>query len=198
MIDAVLFDLDGTLITYRCSYADFMRRIAASWQITHESDPFFAAYSQAIVAEGPVTFKSAIEKALLASGQVHQGNIEEKCRVAVAEYAGGTELLPWALELFANYSSLPKAIVSNGPFDMQLAAVQKYGIEKLVDEVIISGDPEVGIRKPNPLIFHLACARLGIEPSRTLMIGDNEAADVQGARAAGLQAVLVAELINNN
>jgi len=195
VIDAVLFDLDGTLVAYQQSYSDFMRRIAASWQILDEGDPFFAAYSQAILTDGPVTFRSAIEKALLASGRSLHGDADEKCKRAVADYVSGIELLPWATDLLERYAHLPKAIVSNGPFDMQLATLQKFDLHRLVDEVIISGDPEVGIRKPNPAIFHLACERLRVEPSRVLMIGDNETADIKGAGDAGLQAVVVTDLV---
>lgn len=194
MFDAVLFDLDGTLITYRNSYADFMRRIAASWNILDEQDPFFVAYSQSIVADGPVTFTSAIGAALFASGKILEDTPAEVCRDAVAEYARGTELLPWTLNLLERYAKFPKAIVSNGPYDMQFAAIRRHDLHSSVDHILISGDPEIGLRKPNSAIFHLACSKLGANPSRVLMIGDNELADIQGARDAGLQAVLVSEL----
>lgn len=198
MVDAVLFDLDGTLITYGRNYAAFMQSIAKLWQITDHEDPFFAAYSQAILEEGPVTFASAIEKALQASGRTLQSCADEFCRKAVADYADGTDLLPWALDLLGQFDRLPKAIVTNGPFDMQLAAILKSKLEQRVDEIVVSGDPNVGVRKPNPAIFNLACKRLNVDPARVLMIGDNETVDILGAREAGLQAILVTDLIDGN
>ena len=196
MIEAVLFDLDGTLTSFSASYADFMRKMAARWGITDATDPFFMEYSSAILASGTVTFQSSIEHALKATGRSVPKDVSTECQESVAKYTEGIQLLPHALSLINRYSSLPTAIVSNGPFDMQLSALKKFGLHNLVNEVIISGDPEVGVRKPNSEIFRIACSRLGVDPSQTLMIGDNEVADVQGAKDAGLQAVLIGELVS--
>ncbi len=48
---------------------------------------------------------------------------------------------------------------------------------------------EVGVAKPDPAIFHHACARLGIEPGNVLHVGDDPLADVLGARDAGMRTV---------
>ena len=49
----------------------------------------------------------------------------------------------------------------------------------------------VGFEKPDPRIFAAALARAQSDPARTLHVGDVYAADVLGARAAGLPAVLL-------
>jgi FMN phosphatase YigB (HAD superfamily) len=49
----------------------------------------------------------------------------------------------------------------------------------------------VGVEKPDARIFELALARCGARPERTLHIGDIYHADVTGARAAGLHALLL-------
>ncbi len=49
----------------------------------------------------------------------------------------------------------------------------------------------VGFEKPDPRIFHAALERSGADPARTLHIGDLYHADVQGARGAGIEAVLL-------
>jgi HAD superfamily hydrolase (TIGR01458 family) len=46
--------------------------------------------------------------------------------------------------------------------------------------------------KPAATFFRAALARLGLDPEQAVMIGDDVEADVIGARAAGLGAVLVA------
>ena len=48
---------------------------------------------------------------------------------------------------------------------------------------------EIGIRKPDPRIFHLAAERLGIQPYEIVHVGDNLKADVWGAMNAGLKAI---------
>lgn len=48
-----------------------------------------------------------------------------------------------------------------------------------------------GTMKPDPEIFHLALRRLGVAAEDAWHIGDNYWADILGARAAGMTAVLV-------
>jgi putative hydrolase of the HAD superfamily len=45
-----------------------------------------------------------------------------------------------------------------------------------------------GVAKPDPSIFHAACAAARAAPHQVLHLGDDPAADVDGALAAGLQA----------
>ena len=48
-----------------------------------------------------------------------------------------------------------------------------------------------GVRKPDPEIFRRALARIGVPASRAMYVGDLPSVDVDGARAAGMRAVLV-------
>lgn len=48
---------------------------------------------------------------------------------------------------------------------------------------------EIGIRKPDRRIFHLAARRLGVQPSEIVHVGDNLKTDVWGAKTAGLKAI---------
>jgi HAD superfamily hydrolase (TIGR01549 family) len=73
-------------------------------------------------------------------------------------------------------SSLPEVLAS-------------LGLDSWVDFVVASG--AVGLAKPGPELFLLACDRAGVDPDAAVMIGDNLQADVLGARSAGLQAVLL-------
>ena len=50
---------------------------------------------------------------------------------------------------------------------------------------------DIGIEKPDPRIFHGACARLGLLPARCAYVGDVHGIDAVGARAAGLVPVLL-------
>jgi putative hydrolase of the HAD superfamily len=60
-------------------------------------------------------------------------------------------------------------------------------IESLFDAVVISGD--VGLHKPQPEIFRLACERLGIEPADAVFVDDLRE-NCAGAEAVGMIAVL--------
>jgi epoxide hydrolase-like predicted phosphatase len=59
-------------------------------------------------------------------------------------------------------------------------------LDELFDDVVDSS--EVGLRKPSPEIFHLACERLEVTAERAVFLDDFEG-NVAGARAAGLHAI---------
>ena len=73
------------------------------------------------------------------------------------------------------------AVVSN--WDCSLRdALEGVGIE--IDVVVDSAS--AGSSKPDPGIFRRAVAALGVSPGRVLHVGDTEATDGAGARAAGI------------
>jgi len=49
----------------------------------------------------------------------------------------------------------------------------------------------VGMRKPDPRIYRLACEELGVEPDETMFVGDGANDELAGAERVGMQAVLV-------
>jgi len=79
------------------------------------------------------------------------------------------------------------AIVTNGRSDMQLAVVDALGLGDLVDSVVVS--ERVGLRKPDPRIFHHALAEIGVEAQSSVFVGDDLRSDVEGALSAGLNHV---------
>jgi putative hydrolase of the HAD superfamily len=64
------------------------------------------------------------------------------------------------------------------------------GLGPLLDAVVSSA--EVGAAKPAPAVFEAAIAAAGVGPGEALHVGDSIANDVEGARAAGIEAVLLA------
>lgn len=62
------------------------------------------------------------------------------------------------------------AVVSN--FDTRLRPLlQSLGILHLFDAIVISA--EMGMEKPNPVIFEAACQQLDVCPEATVHIGDD-------------------------
>lgn len=80
-------------------------------------------------------------------------------------------------------------VVSN--WDVSLHdALARAGLAGLVDGAVASA--ELGVAKPDPAIFRHALALAGAPASAAVHVGDSLAADVAGARAAGLrEAILV-------
>ena len=78
-------------------------------------------------------------------------------------------------------------IVSNNVLEEQQGKLRHCGLDRLIDALVVS--EEEGISKPDPRIFLRALARVGGGLEEAIMFGDSWAADIAGARAAGLRAV---------
>jgi putative hydrolase of the HAD superfamily len=87
------------------------------------------------------------------------------------------------------------AVVSNadGTVEQQLRdeGIGQVGPGPGVPFAAVLDSRVVGLAKPDPAIFRLALDAMGVAPEHTLHIGDTPAADVEGARAAGIHPVLV-------
>lgn len=66
------------------------------------------------------------------------------------------------------------------------ACLDRVGLSRLFRAQITARG--FGAAKPDPGIFHAACALAGANPAHTLHVGDHPEHDVLGARGAGLQA----------
>ena len=77
-------------------------------------------------------------------------------------------------------------VISNSSFAASTLEreLQRQGIRGYFEFVISSAD--YGIRKPDPIIFEVALARLGLGPASAWFAGDNVGYDVVGARNAGI------------
>jgi epoxide hydrolase-like predicted phosphatase len=84
----------------------------------------------------------------------------------------------------ARAASLPTGLISNS---WGRAIYDDDLIDSIFDTVVISGD--VGLHKPEPEIYLLACERLGIEPGDAVFVDDLRE-NCTGAEAVGMVAVL--------
>jgi len=85
-------------------------------------------------------------------------------------------------------AGLRLVVVSNADGTVE-RGLTRAGLRGLLDVVIDSH--VVGFEKPDPRIFAHALAGSGASPDNTLHVGDLYAADVVGARAAGVHALLL-------
>jgi putative hydrolase of the HAD superfamily len=81
-------------------------------------------------------------------------------------------------------------VVVASNWDCSLPSVlERIGLAPLLDAVVSSA--VVGAAKPDPRLFEAGLAAAGCSAAEALYAGDSVETDVEGARAAGLQAVLV-------
>lgn len=81
------------------------------------------------------------------------------------------------------------AVISNGGHATRLKILEGLGFTDYFDEIFSS--ESVGIAKPKAEIFLHSCERIGVQPKQSLYIGDHPINDYQGAKQAGLNALLL-------
>jgi HAD superfamily hydrolase (TIGR01509 family) len=87
-------------------------------------------------------------------------------------------------------AGLRLAVISNA--DGRVAEyLDNAGLADCFELIVDSGIE--GIEKPDPRIFRIACARMGLAPDEVVYVGDTFEVDVMGARAAGIRAILLAD-----
>lgn len=149
-------------------------------------------------AQSPQQWWSALRPLLLAAftgvGASPAEAERAVSRVPAAYYRPGAwtvvEGAAQALRMTAGAGCRNLVLSNHGP---ELPAlVDALGLGEHVDATITSA--LVGAEKPHPAIFDHALRLAGLEPGdEAWMVGDNPRADVQGATASGLRAVLVAD-----
>jgi len=95
--------------------------------------------------------------------------------------------LPHAQEVVEQLSRTSSlGIVTNGIGMVQRGRLAKSGIAGYFQALIIS--EELGVAKPDPRFFQAAVQALSLPANELLCVGDNPGSDIEGARAAGIDA----------
>ena len=81
-------------------------------------------------------------------------------------------------------AGLKTAILSNGSPRMLASAVKSARLDELLDQVL--SVEEVGVYKPHPSVYRLACDRLAVWPAELVFVTAN-GWDAWGAKAGGLR-----------
>jgi putative hydrolase of the HAD superfamily len=83
-------------------------------------------------------------------------------------------------------AGLTTAVLTNGSRQQQNRKLEKVGLTGIGP---VYTPDDLGVAKPDPAAFRLACDRWGLAPAEVVSVGDNHEFDVLGARAAGLHAI---------
>lgn len=75
-------------------------------------------------------------------------------------------------------------LITNGFQEVQHTKLSGSGLEPYFETLTVS--EEVGVKKPNPEIFFYALRKAHATAEESLVIGDEMAVDIDGARAAGI------------
>jgi putative hydrolase of the HAD superfamily len=196
-VRAILLDAMGTLVELEDPAPHLVDELGARG--VHVALPDARRAVRAEIALYRAEHDSAVDARSLAA-------LRRRCAAVIAGELGGVpadlalDALLGAIR-FRPYPEVPDvlaalrargdrlAVVSN--WDVSLHDVlERTGLRGLVDAVVVSAT--AGAAKPEAAIFAQALTALGARPEEALHAGDDLEADVRGARAAGIAAVLVA------
>jgi HAD superfamily hydrolase (TIGR01509 family) len=208
-IQAILFDLDGTLrhsepspdhtfFDYACQLGleDVAERRHAAYRWTHvywAMSPEVQADLKTFAGENKnfwrnyarlqlIAYGCSAEEATTLAPDVFQ-MMQEKYRPRNLVNTGVMETLSLLQE-----RGFRLGMVSNRdvPCDDEL---DELGLSPFFELTLVGG--EVNSYKPDPRIFYHAIERMKLKPSQALYVGDNYFADALGAQEAGLPVVLI-------
>jgi putative hydrolase of the HAD superfamily len=196
---AVLFDAGNTLVYL--DYARLAEGIGAALGIPLTAERLSVhatTAARAMEAAGGNDRQRAATylETLFVLGGVPVGRLDE-VRTCLARMHGERHLWCSVTERSAaslarlRASGLRLGVVSNSDGRVE-QALEAAGLRHLFDVVVDS--TLVGVEKPDPRIFQAALDRLGVRPEEAIYVGDLYEIDVLGARAAGVEPVLLIEL----
>lgn len=197
---AILFDLGGTLLTEvrfdreagrvrvleiahnpkGATLADYATVVSESRELWAQRDACFlelpvAAFDQLVSDRLGLTFDMPMREVELEFW---------KAAVRMEPEPGIVDVLD-----HLRAKGLPMGVVSNSAFSGNTLSweLRRHGLDVSFKFLMSSAD--YGVRKPHPMIFLAAAARLGLEPEDIWFIGDTFEADVVGAAGAGMRAI---------
>lgn len=182
-VQAVLFDLDGTLIHSAPDIAEAANRMLDGLGLPRWSE---AAVSRLIGRGAPSLVERVLDGAgaglapaarlaALAQFQQHYDSISGQGASLYPGVAGALEQL--------RAMDLRLGVVTNKYHHSAQRLLQQFGLSPLF-ELVVGGDT-LAQRKPHPAPVRHACACLDLAPGQVLYVGDS-AHDVEAANGAGV------------
>lgn len=200
----IFFDLDHTLWDYECNSRETLADLHNSFGLGDRGIPFddffnyfteinsglWSQYDQGLISHKVIRLQR-FRKVLSRFGIDGDDGDELNDRLShgfLYECPKKTALLPHAREILEylapNYAL---TLVTNGFEEIQVIKLQSGNITHYFNHVITS--QKAGHKKPAREIFDYALYVNGLERHEVIMIGDNLATDIRGARNASIDTV---------
>lgn len=191
---AIIFDLFGTLVdSYSVQgYNSLLADMASALELPTED--FSRLWRDTTYERGIGIFKTTKESIRYICNKLKVSVIDEnirKCeqirlkttRKALSPKTGAIDILKrlrglgYKIGLITNCSAEVLSMWKNTEFT------------HLFDATIFSAS--VGLKKPDPQIYNLACEQLGVNPNDCLYFGDGDSNELSGASQLGMDAVMI-------
>lgn len=190
-MDAVLFDLDGTLVEYERSGREVLSAAFDRVDIApfFEVEDYYDRYEAFFEQSRSITHLRERIFADIAETRGHPAELGvEVAQAYEAERDHGrVSLLDGAWEVLDALADRPTAMVTNGDPEMQRPKLESTGLDSYFETVVYAGYDAPA--KPDPEPFHMALQAIGGSADQAAYVGNDPRDDVGGAAAAGLESV---------
>ena len=192
-VDAVLFDLDETLVQYERPASTILEQAFSSAGVDpfFHVDDFYARYDDFFPRSDSVDH---LRELIFADIATEVGHDPETGRRVAREYAAErdhsrVDLLPGATRLLDTLGDRPLGLVTNGDPSMQRPKLAATGLDDRFDAVVYAGHDTAS--KPDREPFERALADLRTEAAAAAFVGNDPIADVHGSQSAGMRSVWI-------
>jgi putative hydrolase of the HAD superfamily len=202
-IDTVLFDLDDTLHDDTHAFTSAAEEVAHEIAAEHNVDALALKAAYIAEAEGfwhrlssdqlktrLYNIRQSMWQAALERVGIGDTLVAERSADRYNQYRKKYfTVFPGAVDVLATLRGrgMKLGILTNGFSETHREKIAMLQIGEYFDAIFIAD--EVGMLKPDPLLFAHACRTLGSAPARSAMVGDRYERDVRGALDAGLYAI---------
>lgn len=195
----IFFDLDHTLWDFETNATETLGEIYSHFELKNKGivsvSGFINMYKSINEKMWDDYEKGRISKEYLRTKRYHKTllsfgiddkKLSEKIgEFYIAESPKKTNLFPGAVETLGYLGKKYKMhIITNGFVEVQYLKLRNSGLRNYFEKIIIS--EEVGSNKPEKRIFRHALASAGAKNGESIMVGDNLATDILGAKNSGL------------
>lgn len=183
-IFAVIFDMDGVLVDSGPAHKKSWQLLGRERGRPITDREFAASFGRTNADIIRTLFGEVAESEMKAIADRKEHLYREIVRGRVPIMPGATQLV---VALAAE--GFEVAIGSSGPPENIALVVDAMGIEMLLSAYVTGLDVQRG--KPDPQVFLLAAARVGISPDRCVVVEDAPAG-IEAAKRAGMKAIALA------
>ncbi|WBO88774.1 HAD family hydrolase [Bacillus tropicus] len=190
MIQAVLFDLDGTLLDRRQSLEQFIHdqynRFASHLMNIEKSQ--YCSRFLALDNNG-YTWKDKVYDILLSEYNITTLTQEQLLHDYITNFQHHCIPFQNMHELLQRLTqqNIKIGIITNGFTDFQMNNLRALNIHTHTNTILIS--EAEGIKKPHPEIFERALKKLDVKATECLYVGDHPENDVLGSERVGILGV---------
>lgn len=187
-IQAVIFDLDNTLVNRQAAFKSYSEQFIDRFTLTaHPSERAeMIEYMRVADRDGYRNKRELYQELLEKFNMKSEVTVDQLLSYWFEQFSSCTVLMDGAEHTLQRLKAkgIKLGIITNGSIGSQHSKIDQAGLRTYFDDIIVSD--EVGCKKPDQAIFKLALERLGVEAQACLFVGDHPVNDIQGASEAGL------------